>query len=136
MTKWMYRDWTNGRSSLPVKSGDHAVALLMEHSGSCEYGRVLEFLHADKGSIQCVANTEFSTLGFDPSYDHKVHSMEDNSDAIAKPPVYGQPFFYYLDSNGACSSIDSEYVLPILEVARALKYIIETHDFPDFIHWS
>ena len=135
MTKWTFRNLTKGGRDIRVRSADHAVELLMEHSGWTEYGVVLEFEHSDKGFISCVANTQFSTLEFHATYDRNAHSLVGNRNAIRVKPVSKDPF-YFVDGVGVASSIPLRYVLPILKVTRALKYIIEHHDYPSFIRWS
>ena len=95
----------------------------------------LSSLHGERGLISCVANNEFSTLGFNPTFNLKVHSTSGNRDAIRVKPVTKPPF-YFVDSVGVASSIPIPCVLPILKVARALKYIVEYHDFPGFMRWS
>jgi hypothetical protein len=135
MTKWTFRNWTHGKGEIPVASADHAVELLMEHSGWTEYGVVLEYTHAELGCISCVANTEFSTLDFNPIYNRKAHSLLGKRCAIRVKPVRKDQFLF-VDSVGVASSIPLRYVLPILKVTRALKYIIEHHEFPSLIRWS
>ncbi len=138
MTKWTFLDYANQESEIPVRipvnSADHAVELLMEHSGWTEYGIVLEFVHADKGLIRCIANTEFSTLEFNPDFSSNSRSRVGSRVALRIKPVSKDPFYFV--SGGQASSMPLCYVLPIIKVVRAVKHIIEHDDFPGGIRWS
>src|SRR5262245_31326561 len=68
MTDWTFRNVTRRGRPIAVRSADHAVELLMKHSGWTEYGIILEFVHSERGMITCIANTEFSTIEFNPNF--------------------------------------------------------------------
>ena len=42
----------------------------------------------------------------------------------------------WVDSTGLASYIPVDSVLPIGRVIRALRFILELHDFPSFIRWT
>ena len=135
MTKWTFHNWTDGGLPVAVASLDHAVELLMEHAACHKYGVYVDYIHEDRGAISCSANTEFSSLSFYPDYDSKTHSLVGSRSAHRVKPAIKEPLLW-VDSTGLASYIPVHCVMPIRKVVRALRYILEFHDFPSFIRWS
>src|SRR6516162_8710401 len=135
MTKWTFHNWTDGGSDHRVDSIEHAIELLVEHTGRHEYGIYFDYLHDERGVISCSANAEFSSLSFCPIYDPKNHSLVGSRSARRVKPAIKEPL-KWVDSTGVASFIPVNSVLPMHEMSRALKYVFETHDFPAFIRWT
>jgi hypothetical protein len=135
MMKWTFTDVTHRRREIAIESADHAVELLMEASGWDGYGVTFDFLHADKGHIGCIANTEFSSLCFSPNYDRKSRSWEGRRSAYRVKPVTREPF-YFVDGVGVASSLPERYLLPILKAMRGLRHILKHHEHAPFLRWT
>jgi hypothetical protein len=134
MTEWTFRNLTRRGRPIHVRSADHAIELLMEHSGWTEYGIILEFVHSERGIIICIANTHLSTLEFNPNFTPSKPSRSGSRSGTRVKPVSEEPFVF---DDGTCgSSIPICYVLPIIKVTRAVKHIIEHRDFPGGIRWT
>jgi hypothetical protein len=134
MTAWTFRNVAKRGRPVNVQSAEHAVELLMEHSGWTEYGVILKFVHSERGMITCIANTEFSTLEFNPDFTASRPSRSGSRSGTRVKPVSAEPFVF--DDGTCASSIPMRYVLPIIKVGRAVSHIIEHRDFPDGIHWT
>jgi hypothetical protein len=134
MTEWTFRNVTRRGRPIDVRSADHAVELLMEHSGWTEYGIILEFVHSERGMITCIASTEFSTLEFNPNFTASKPSRSGSRSGTRVKPVSEEPFVF--DDGTCASSIPIRYVLPIIKVTRAVRHIVEHGDFPGGIRWT
>jgi hypothetical protein len=134
MTGWTFRNFTKRGRPIEIRSVEHAVELLMEHSGWTEYGMILEFVHSEQGMITCIANNEFSTLEFNPNFTPGKLSRSGSRSGTRIKPVSDEPFVF--DDGTCASSISIRYVLPIIKVCRAVSHIIEHRDFPGGIRWT
>lgn len=132
INQWQVQNVSQGESPIPLSSISQAVEVVVEVSKK-EMGETLDFLHADRGAIICTAGKGRGTLTFVPDYNKQKHSLAGKRNARSSG-ASGK--FLHVDSIGSVSSIPPHYLLPILDVVRALVYIFEFHDVPAFVEWS
>jgi hypothetical protein len=130
--QWHVENETRPSASLPLSSISEAVEALIGISEK-PVGETLDFVHSQRGLISCTAGNGWSTLTFVCDYNKNRHSLSrkriaqsDNRDGE----------YHHADSTGLVSSVPPLYVLPLLQVVRALVYIFEFHDVPLFLDWS
>ena len=117
---------------------DHPISSIIElllRTRVNPVGKTLEFYNTCGGLLICTAGSGVSTLAFDPAYDNANHTTSGLHNAIQEE-ASDAPELVFEDDTSTLSSIPSRYALPLFDVIRGVVYILETHEYPDFLRWG
>lgn len=132
LDKWRFINESRGGEN-QLRSISEGVELLVKASRK-EMGESICFQHFQKGAICSTTGREFATLSFNPHYDEHAHSLYGFHKAVPTERAQLENF-YFVDNTETVSSIEVGELLPILDVVRAVIFILEYHEYPTFLKW-